>query len=436
MTGPPAAPPSEPPRVGAPDGAPDEAPDEAPGWLPHIRGGATLLVAGGLGALGLFLLLAAPGPFWAVVAGGAVLWPVRKTRAGRAVSLALGVVAGGWVLSLIGGVLAPFVAVFVVAYVLDPVVTWAADHRVPRWATTLAVVLVLVGGVGGALLWLVPTAAAQVESLVTGALALLQRLPEIAQRSAFLDRLEDAGIVDRDALLVRLAEIAPQQLRALAARVPALVAFATQQVTTVIGIITTAALVPVLLFYTLKDFPKLRDGLVSLMPRVDGGRPYVREVGRVFGSYVRGQLLISTANGLLVGIPLFLFGVPFSLLLGLLAGVLNLVPSIGSILTYVVALTLMLAFGTTSQLAITAGVLVVQALIEQAVLTPLIMGNQVDLHPVVILVALFSAGALFGLVGLLLAVPAAALVASAIRAHRDAFVLDLDPPAAADPPAA
>ncbi len=426
------APPAVPPR----ESPPAKAAVQAPGGLPHVRGGGALLVAGGLGALGLFLLMAAPGPFWAVVAGAAVLWPVQRTRAGRAVTLALGIVAAGWVLSLIGGVLAPFVAVFVVAYVLDPVVTWAATRGVPRWATTLGVVLALVGVVAGALVWLVPTVAAQVESLVTVAVALVQRLPEIARQSAFLDRLEATGIVDRDALLSRLGEIAPQQLRALAERVPALVAFATQQVGAVVGIVTTAALVPVLLFYTLKDFPTLRDGFVSLLPRVDGGRSYVAEVGRVFGNYVRGQLLISVGNGLLVGVPLFLFGIPFSLLIGLVAGFLNIVPSIGSILTYVVALALMLAFGTTSQLAITAGVLVVQAVIEQAVLTPTIMGNQVNLHPVVILVALFSAGALFGLVGLLLAVPAAALVASAIRAHRDAFVLDLDAPTAADPPAA
>ena len=350
-------------------------------------------------------------------------------------SLALGVVAVGWVLSLVGGVLAPFIAVFVVAYVLDPVVTWAAGRGVPRWATTLAVVLSLVGVVAGALVWLVPAAAAQVESLVTGAVALVQRLPEIARQSAFLGRLEATGIVDRDALLGRLAEIAPQQLRALAARVPAIVAFATQQVGALVGVVTTAALIPVLLFYMLKDFPKLRDGLVALLPRVGGGRAYVDEVGSVFGSYVRGQLLISAAAAAVVGVSLVLAGVPFSLIIGIAAGVLNLVPNIGSILTYILGIGLMLAFGTTTDLLIVVGVLTAQAVFEQAVLTPNIMGNQVDLHPVVILVALFSAGALFGVVGLLLAVPAAALVASAIRAHRDAFVLDLAVPTAADPPA-
>jgi predicted PurR-regulated permease PerM len=199
----------------------------------------------------------------------------------------------------------------------------------------------------------------------------------------------------------------------------------TKQVGALLGLVTTAALLPVLLFYMLKDFPRLRDGLVSLLPRVQGRREYVGEVGRVFGSYLRGQLAISAASAVIVGLPLFLFGVPFSLVLGLVAGLLNLIPSIGSVLTYVLGIALMLAFGTTNDLLIVLGVLAAQAVIEQAILTPNIMSQQVDLHPVVILLALFVSGALFGLVGLLLAVPGAALVASAVRAHREAFVLDV-----------
>ena len=145
----------------------------------------------------------------------------------------------------------------------------------------------------------------------------------------------------------------------------------------------------------------------------------------VFGSYVRGQLTISALSAVLVAVPLTLFGVPYSLLLGLAAGLLNLIPSLGSVLTYVLGVTLMLAFGTFSDVLIVLAVLAVQALIEQAVLTPNIMSQQVGLHPVVILLALFVSGALFGLLGLVLAVPAAALVAGVVRARREALVIDL-----------
>ena len=390
-------------------------------------GGAALLVAGGLGALAVLLFEAYPrlGPFWAALAGGVVLWPVRKTPAGRAVGLAVGLVLAGYVLSLVGGVLAPFVVVFVVAFVLNPLVERAEARGVPRWATTLAVTLAVVGAVVGGLVWLVPTLVAQVESLAAGAIALAQRLPQIVEQSGFLNRLEASGVVDREQLLGQLSGLVPQQAQALAGRVPALVGLVTRQVGALLGLVTTAVLLPVLLFYMLKDFPRLRDGLVSLLPRVDGRRAYLGEVGRVFGSYLRGQVTVSAASAVLVGVPLFLFGVPFSLLLGLAAGLLNLVPSIGSILTYVLGVVLMLAFGTTTDLLIVVGVLAAQAVVEQAVLTPSIMGHQVNLHPVVILVAVFAAGALFGLVGLLLAVPGAALAASALRAHREALVLDV-----------
>ena len=407
---------------------------------PAVRrfGGPALLVAGGLGALGVLLFEVYPalGPFWAALAGGVVLWPVRKTRAGRAVLLALGAVLAGYVLSIVGGVLTPFVVVFVVAYLLDPLVERAEAKGVPRWATTLAVTLAVVGAIVGGLVWLVPTLVSQVESLATGAIALAQRLPQIVEQSPFLNRLEAAGVVDREQLLGQLSNLVPQQAQALAGRAPALIGLVTKQVGALLGLVTTAALLPVLLFYMLKDFPRLRDSLVSLLPRVDGRRAYVGEVGRVFGSYLRGQLTISAASAVLVGVPLFLFGVPFSLVLGLAAGLLNLVPSIGSILTYVLGVVLMLAFGTTTDLLIVLGVLAAQAVIEQAVLTPNIMGHQVNLHPVVILVALFVSGALLGVVGFLLAVPGAALIASAVRAHREAFVLDVGADVGADDRAA
>ena len=188
------------------------------------------------------------------------------------------------------------------------------------------------------------------------------------------------------------------------------------------------ALLPVLLFYTLKDFPTLRDSVISLLPRYKGQREYLDRAGHVFGNYIRGQLTISAVSAVLVAVPLALFGAPFSLLLGLLAGILNLIPSLGAILTYIIGVLVMMIFGTWTDVLIVLGVLAAQAVIEQAFLTPNIMGQQVGLHPVVILIALFSCGALFGFLGLILAVPAAALLAGAIRAYREAFVLDLDAP--------
>jgi predicted PurR-regulated permease PerM len=388
-----------------------------------------LLLVGGLAALFLLLVEVRPslGPFWAVAAGAVLLWPVRDTRAGRAVLGAGALVFGAFLLSQLGGVLTPFVLAFVLAYLLDPAVGWARKRwGWPRWLPTALLTLVVVAALVAVGVFLVPAVAAQVESLVRSAGAAAMRLPAWVQQSSWLDGLEEAGIVDRDALVEGLTGYVPQQIGAVTSRIPALLLGLTRQVGVVLGLVTLLALFPVLFFYMLKDFPVLQRGLVSLLPRVDGRREYLQQAGTVFGGYLRGQLTISAASAVLVAVPLVLFGVPFSLLLGLLAGLLNLIPNLGSILTYVIGTLLMLAFGTLGDVAIVLGVLSAQAVVEQAVLTPNIMGQSVGLHPVVIMLSLFVCGALFGFLGLLLAVPATALLASAIRAYRETLVLDFE----------
>lgn len=387
-----------------------------------------LLLLGGLAAL--FALLvgvrADLGPFWVAVVGVALLWPIRQHRAAQAVLWAGGLLFGAYLLSRLGGVLAPFIAVFVAAYLLDPAVTWAKRRwGVPRWASTLALTLVVVGAVVVGLVLLVPMLLKQVQDLATQAVSLALQAPEWIARSEALAEAERAGILDRSALVDEITTFLPGQIRATVAQIPAFVMGVTRQIGTLVGLVTTAALIPVLLFFSLKDYPQLRDSLVRLLPRYEGRREYLDRAGSVFGSYVRGQLTISALSAILVTVPLALFGVPYWLLIGLMAGLLNMIPSLGSVLTYVLGVTLMLAFGTFADVLIVLGVLAVQAVIEQAVLTPNIMSQQVGLHPVVILLALFVCGALFGLLGLVLAVPAAALVAGAVRARHEALVVDL-----------
>ncbi|GAB5536845.1 MAG: AI-2E family transporter [Rubricoccaceae bacterium] len=390
----------------------------------------SLLALGGLVAMFTLLIeQTALGPMLVAVVGAVLVWPLRSVPAARPIVLALGIVIGAFLLSRLGGVLAPFIGVFVLAYLLDPVVTWAhATWKMPRWASTAVLTLAAIGAIAAAGIFLVPSLLGQIETFASDAVELALHIPDWVERSTVLDSIEDAGLIDRNALVSELATFLPSQIQSAAGQIPALVTGLARQVGTVLGLITTLALLPVLLFYTLKDFPKLRDGVVSLLPRYQGRREYLDRAGSVFGSYIRGQITISAVSAVLVAVPLALFGAPFSLLLGLLAGILNLIPSLGAILTYIIGVLVMMIFGTWTDVLIVLGVLAAQAVIEQAFLTPNIMGQQVGLHPVVILIALFSCGALFGFLGLILAVPAAALLAGAIRAYKEAFVLDLDAP--------
>ncbi|MEM1055759.1 MAG: AI-2E family transporter [Bacteroidota bacterium] len=405
---------------------PEAGPPEPPAPRSVVLQG--LLALGGLTALVLLVVRLGDQlhPLLLAAVGAILLWPLRKETAARAVLLALGAVVTVYVVRTLAGVLAPFVGVFVLAYLLNPIVRWAEERwKVPRWASTGVLTMVAVGGIVAVALLLVPAFVGQIERLTASALQVVAEIPVWLAQTSALDPLEAAGLIEREALVEEIGVLLPQQIQSLAGSLPALLGGVTQSVGALLGAVTIAALLPVLLFYSLKDYGQLRDSVVRLLPRYRGDRTYFAKIVSVVGGYLRAQLIVSAISALLVGIPAAIFGLPFALLLGLLAGLLNMVPSLGAILTYVFGIALMLLFGTPADVAIVIAILAVQALIEQSVLTPNVMSQQVGLHPVVVIVSLFIFSAFFGLVGFIIAVPLTALLAGLVEAYREAFVLDL-----------
>ena len=161
----------------------------------------------------------------------------------------------------------------------------------------------------------------------------------------------------------------------------------------------------------------------------------------IVGNYLRGQLTISAIAALNVTIALLLFDVPFALLIGLLGGLLNMIPTLGILLTNIVGVLLAIIFGDPwlVDVIIVVAVLGAQSLLEQTVLTPNILSYQVGLHPVLILLSLFVFGYFLGVLGLIVAVPVTALVVTAYETYRstEAGLIVTDPVSTpATPPAA
>jgi len=387
-----------------------------------------LLGLGGLVAFLVFLLEFSAGtdPLLIAIAGGMLLWPLRQQPSVRAVLMAGALLLFVWLLRVLGGVLAPFILVYIVAYLLHPLVTMAQRRwRVPRWLPALAVTGVFVGGLVTVVLLVVPALVGQIEHLARQVVDLAARLPDLVARADFLDAAERAGLVRRQELVAELRQFLPEQVGGLVGRIPAALAGLTRSVGTLIGLITMIVLVPVLLFYMLVDFATIRDALLRLMPRYRGSRAYMTRVGDVVGSYLRGQLTISLIAAVLVTIPLMILGVPFAMVIGIMTGLLNMIPTIGAVLSYVIGGLLMLAFGTWGDVAIVIGVIAAESVLEQSVLTPRIMGAQVGIHPVLVMLSLFVFSALIGAVGLLVAVPATALLVGLYRAFQGELTIEL-----------
>ena len=176
---------------------------------------------------------------------------------------------------------------------------------------------------------------------------------------------------------------------------------------------------PVVAFYMLLDWDRMVAKVDSWIPRdhVGSVREIASDIDSAVAGFVRGQGTVCLALGLFYALGLTMAGLNFGLLIGLVAGLISFIPYIGSLVGLVVAIGVALVqfWPDWIPIAIVAGVFFAGQFIEGNVLQPKLVGNRVGLHPVWLMFALFAFGMLFGFVGMLIAVPAAAAVGVLVR---------------------
>jgi predicted PurR-regulated permease PerM len=356
------------------------------------------------------------------LAGIVLLWPVRQYKSARALLLSGGLLLLLWTMSKVSRVLIPFGIVYLLAYLLNPLVERLEHrYRVPRWLPALLVTGLVAGLIALFALILIPNIANQAQALSDRILGTMQSLRAWLEASTVLDTLQEGDLLRKQEVIDQIQGLVKEQ----AAQLPDVIQELASSFGSLLGILTLVALMPVIFFYTLRDYPAVQTALVNLFPTAGGQRDYLVEAGSIVGRYFRGQLLISTIAAFNVSVLLFLFDIPFWLLIGLLAGLLNLVPQIGAIITMVIGTLVALILGTWTKAAIVIAVLLGEALLEQSVLTPNILSYQVGIHPLLVLFSLLMFGTLFGILGLLIAVPVTAILITIYRAYREELTLDL-----------
>jgi predicted PurR-regulated permease PerM len=322
----------------------------------------------------------------------------------------------------VSGVLIPFVAVYLLAYLLNPAVEHMEQaYRVPRWASSLATTALVIGVLVLFVVLLVPSITAQLETLSQRVLDTIDALRTWLGSLAVLDAFEASGLVEKQEVLDQLQRAVRNQARQWPDAMQRLLT----SLGSVLGAVTLVALVPVLLFYTLKDYCRIRDALIGLFPTANGRRDYLVDAGSIVGRYLRGQLIISLIAAFNVSLLFFLFDIPFWLLLGLVTGFLNFVPNLGAIVSMALGCIVAFIFGGWFKVLVVIVVLLGQALLEQSVLTPNIMSYQVGLHPVLVLLSLLIFGTFMGIFGLLIAVPATAILVTVYQPCREELTLEL-----------
>ncbi len=311
---------------------------------------------------------------------------------------------------LISGVIVLGLVAYAVAYLFNPVLVWLEQRRLPRAVGVLLLTLV-VTVLAGLLLW---AGAAQLGSLIGDLPRFAGQLGTLG--SALLERLR--GVPGLQDAPERLNAAITGQVAALSSdALPFLQRLLTSGGTVlggalgVVGWLGQVAFAVTLALYFMLDYPRLGPSIVRLFPVSWQGTVtrLADDVGDSFGGYIRGQLLIGLAAGLLVTLCLLLVGIPNALGLGLLLAALNIVPYIGLVIAAVPAVLLAIGGGWLK----VALVLVVYFVTNQVVgnlIAPYVLGRTSNLSPAAVLLALLVGLSLGGLVGGLLAVPAATLL--------------------------
>ena len=332
----------------------------------------------------------------------------------------LGIIAWSWVgmiafLSIVlfvlyslNKVILPFLYALLFVYIMRPVVNFLDDRGMPRIIAllisyaALVMVLILLGMYVGPILFKESN-------------GLIGKFPGyIAIANGYLnDILKAHPFLKGDqatSLLTGLGNSFKSFLQRAVLSMPEITA-------SVFGGVFNFILAPIIAFYVLKDLDAIRTTVSEMIPEKHRaeGMQLVRKIDCIVGGFLKGQALVALSVGVLCGIALYTLGVDYAILLGFLIGIFNIIPYLGPIIGGAPAV--IIALGTSWQLAIMViVVLIVVQQLDSVFISPRIMSQQVNLHPTVVIFALLAGGTMLGVIGMLIAIPIAA-VGKALYLH-------------------
>ncbi len=388
-----------------------------------------ILSASGTALLLVFLLLMRPMLYPPVIAAAGIilLWPVRKRRPIQALLLTGGFLLLLWFFNSIGTILVAFGSIYLVAYLFHPVVSYLHRHyRIARWLSALVVTSLFISIFALCILLLAPHLIGQIDTLGQRTLGSLHDLHDWLLTTTFIDELEFAGI-DKGEIIQQITGSVRQFVVQRIDSIPDTLEQLLTSMSSVVSVLTGIVIAPAVLFYSLKDFQLLKEGIKNFLPTIHGNHLYLSRISIIVGRYIRGQLTISAITVVVVSAGLLMADIPFALLIGIAAGLLNMIPNLGAILTNLLGISIAIIFGERGfvDVIFVVAVLFGQSLFEQMILIPKILSHHVGLHPILILFSLFVFGHFFGVVGLFVAVPATALLSASYNTLRREHSIDL-----------
>jgi len=316
-------------------------------------------------------------------------------------------------LGLLQSILLPFAAGFSIAYVLAPAVGRLERYRVPRSLASLAVLVAFLIGFALILLLLVPLVQGQVLQLIGKVPALVGVLQDQFGR---LVQLLQEQLPAED--IAKLRELVGTKLGEAVVWIAGMLQSMVTSSIAILNILSLVIVTPIVTFFLLRDWEAMVARLDTYVPRqsLETVREQAGLISDTLVGFVHGQALVCLVLATYYATALTLAGLGSGLALGLLIGVLGIIPMLGVATGFLIAVGLAASqFGNWTEVLVVCGIFIVGQLIEANFLTPKLIGDRIHLHPVWVIFALFAGGTLFGFVGVLVAVPAAAVIGVLIR---------------------
>jgi predicted PurR-regulated permease PerM len=332
------------------------------------------------------------------------------------------ILTGGWLLYLLAPILTPFLIAALLAYLGDPLADRLEEKKLTRTWSVVIVFTLFTLTLLLLLLLVAPLFERQISSLLQAMPARIEWL-----RNEWLPWLNQTlGIETFDIGLLRAG--LGEHWQSAGSLLGSLLSSVTKSGAAVAAWLANLLLIPVVTFYLLRDWDRLVASLRELLPRhiEPTATRLVAEIDEVLGAFLRGQLSVMAALAAIYSTGLWLIGLEVALLVGTIAGLVSFVPYLGFVVGIAAAgVAIVMQTHQLIDLLWVVGVFGIAQAIEGMVLTPMLVGDRIGLHPVAVIFAVLAGGQLFGFFGILLALPLAAAIAVLLRHLRHGYLNSL-----------
>jgi predicted PurR-regulated permease PerM len=314
---------------------------------------------------------------------------------------------------LLESILMPFAVAFVLAYLLVPVVDWLEVWRIRRGLASLLVLALFLLAVGLVLVLIVPLLEAQIVALI----GVLPRLLGVIQ-GEFGKAMHLLQQHFPEVDVERVRDLISSKLAGVIGWVAGLFQSMITSSFAILNIVFLVVVTPVVTYFLLRDWHVMVAQIDAHLPRepLDTIHAQARIVAETLEGFLHGQALVCLILAVYYAAALSIAGLASALAVGILIGVLAIIPVVGVAIGFALSLGLAgLQYGTWTSVFVVCGIFLFGQLVEANILTPKLVGDRIHLHPVWVIFAVLAGGALFGLIGVLLAVPAAAVIGVFVR---------------------